>query len=150
MYEFWTSIGLALPQVLRVTEWVVCYGPMVFHCLLYHRRIRPLLLWPLKMQSSRSTIELLFFRVAESVVGWIYFPVIVSLFLLTGSIIVMSIPVPVEDGLVLRVAASIRSQHVLGIVESGGSNTICDITAISMFGPCIPARESFTEGLAYM
>jgi hypothetical protein len=97
---------------------------MVFDSLLDNHSFWELLFVPLVVESKGSTVQNLFLAETKPVISWVEFPVIVSIFLLTGCVISMSLSIHCRSSwIVSDMSTSHWINHFLCIFESLRWNT---------------------------
>lgn len=123
---------------------------MVFHSLLDYHSFWELFFVSLVVESQGSTIQNFLFTETESVIGWIKFPIIVSIFLFSWGVVSVSLSVHGGGHWVISdMCPSHWVYHLFSIFKSCWWNTISYIwVSLYLVRPVITSWVTFSERLS--
>jgi hypothetical protein len=110
-----------------------------------------LLLVSLGVESKSRSIQNTFFAITESVVCWIEFPVVFSLFLLPWGVVAVGFSIHSGGAWIIGDKSSSHwVKHFFCALETLRWNTKFDLTALSMLWPLVLSAEPLSKRLSIM
>ena len=143
MDVLFTSWGLALAEVLWLTKLIKGHSLLVFDGFSHNVGLWESFFVSLIVKGHCCPIEHFLFSVAESMLGWVKFPLIISLPLFSWRKISMRFPIHLSDVSIVVCSTTQGIEDIFGILNALSRHTEDDFTIFSFVWPLIPSLVPF-------